>query len=297
MLNIGFRAHDFGSFSSVEELGKTVESYFKNSYIQLALKKVVPQSKPWQEWDEEYISSVTDTLSSHGVKVGVVGAYINVVHPNEEKRKEEVERFKKNLSLWKAFKCPIVATETGTQNPNGGYSTKTSDPRYLEVFYSSLSEMVNAAEKYGAYCTLEPVNHTHTIGSLERLMGVIERFPSSSLKVLLDPINLVPYAGLKEKDGMEYANPTADAVKSFYSPFLDLFKDRLVAIHCKDYILSEENGTKIGNLPALTGVFDWSAFMSEVKKRDINVLWSLENMNPATVADTVNKLQAMWKKA
>ena len=96
---------------------------------------------------------------------------------------------------------------------------------------------------------------------------------------------------------MEYRKPTADAVRSFYSPFLDLFKDRLVAIHCKDYILSEENGTKIGNLPALTGVFDWSAFMSEVKKRDINVLWSLENMNPTTVVDTVNKLQDMWEKA
>ena len=296
MLNLGFRAHDFGSFSSVEELGKNIESFYPSSIIQLALKKVVPSSKAWKDWDEEYVEGVTSTLLSHGVKVAIVGCYINPVHPDEEKRKSEIERFKTSLRLHSCFGTKIVATETGTQNPNGGYSLLTSDPKYLEVFYSSLSQMVEEAEKWGAYCTIEAVNHNHTMTSLERMAAMLERFPSKNLKVLLDPVNLVPYTGIKEKDGSELIKPTAEAQKAFYSPILDVYGDRLVAIHCKDYVLSE-NGTKIGDLPALTGVFDWQGFMTEIKRRQYDIPWSLENMNPLTLKETVDKLQKMWEKA
>ena len=278
-------------------MGRTIESYYPQSIIQLALKKVVPSSRPWQEWDEEYISSVTDTLQKHGVKTVVVGCYINPIHPDEEKRKEEVKRFIKGLELNRAFGCRVVATETGTVNPNGGYSIHTSDPKNLEIFYASLSEMVNAAEKYDAYCTIEAVNHTHTMTSVERMAAMIEKFPSSHLKVLFDPVNLIPYAGIKEADGSEREFPTSEAQRAFYAPILDLYGERLVAIHCKDFRLSEE-GSKIWNLPALTGVFDWQGFMTEIKKRHMeNIPWSLENMNPETVKDTVSKLQAMWEKA
>lgn len=296
MFNLGFRAHDFGSFSSVEELGKNINSFFSHSSIQLALKKVVPASRDWREWDEDYINSIRETLLSYGVNISIIGCYINPVHPDEEKRKSELERFKKSLSLWRAFGTKIVATETGTQNPNGGYSPLTGEKKYLELFYSSLSEMVNEAEKYGAYCTIEAVNHTHTMGSLERMARMLERFPSSSLKVLLDPINLVPYTGIKEKDGIELYTPTKEAQKAFYSPILDTYKEKLIAIHVKDYILSEE-GTKIGTLPALTGVFDWQGFIQEMKRRGYNIFWSLENMKPETVKDTVEKLNRMWDNA
>ncbi len=278
-------------------MGRAIESYYPQSIIQLALKKVVPSSRPWQEWDEEYISSVTDTLKKHGVRTVVVGCYINPIHPDEEKRKEEVKRFIRALELNRAFGCRVVATETGTVNTKGGYSIHTSDPKNLEIFYASLSEMVNAAEKYDAYCTIEAVNHTHTMTSPERMAGMIEKFPSSHLKVLFDPVNLVPYAGIKEEDGSEREFPTPEAQRAFYAPILDLYGERLVAIHCKDFRLSEE-GAKIWNLPALTGVFDWQGFMTEIKKRHMeNIPWSLENMNPATVKDTVSRLQAMWEKA
>ncbi len=296
MLKLGFRAHDFGSFSSIEELASHIESFYPESIIQLALKKVIPTSRPWQEWDEEYVTYIHDTLASHGVETAIVGCYINPIHPDEEKRKSEVERFKKNLALSKYFGTKIVASETGTRNPKGGYSPDTSDPKYLELFYSSLSEMVDTAQKYGVWCTIEAVNHTHTMTSLERMADMLDKFPSGNLKVLLDPINLVPYTGIKERDGSERIHPSAEAQKAFYSPILDVYGDRLVAIHCKDYVLSDE-GTKIGNLPALTGVFDWQGFMSEMKKRRYDIPWSLENMNPETLKDTVEKLQAMWEKA
>ena len=110
MLRIGYRAHDLGSFESASELGRRLEEIRSTSFIQLALKKVIPSSKPWQEWDEEYISSIASELKSHGVSIAIVGCYINPIHPDPERRKLEVERFEKSLSLTKAFGCRYVAT-------------------------------------------------------------------------------------------------------------------------------------------------------------------------------------------
>lgn len=292
MIRIGFRAHDFGSFSSVEELASRIERDFDKSFIQLALKKVVPSSRPWQEWDEDYIHSVRETLEKHGITIAIVGCYIQPTHPDEEKRKQEIERFKKSLSLNKAFGTKIVATETGTRNPKGGYSTETADPKYLDLFYSSLSEMVEAAAKYDAWCTIEAVNHQHTMSSPERMARMLEKFPSENLKVLFDPINLVPYEGIKEADGVPLAHPTKEAMKAFYTPILDLYGDRLVAMHCKDYKLSEDDGHKIGNIPALTGVFDWQGFIEEIKRRGIDVPISLENLDPNTAKETKRILES-----
>ena len=292
MIGIGFRAHDFGSFSSVEDLASRIEKDFPSSFIQLALKKVIPSSKDWRDWNDDYIAEIRETLLKHGVKIAIVGCYIQPTHPDEEKRKSEIERFKKSLSLAKAFGTKIVATETGTRNPKGGYSIETSDPKYIEMFYSGLSEMVESAGKYDAWCTIEAVNHEHTMSSPERMARMLEKFPSENLKVLFDPINLVPYDGIKEEDGVALYHPTKEAMRRFYTPILDLYGDRLVAIHCKDYKLSELDGHKIGNLPALTGVFDWEGFMTELKRREIDVPISLENLDPATAKETKRILES-----
>ncbi len=294
MLRIGYRAHDFGKFDSVEALAERLEALGEECFIQLALNKVVPTAKPWQKWDEEYIASVTDTLLKHGVSVGIVGCYIQPTHIDEEKRKSDIMRFKKSLSLTKAFKCDLVATETGTRNPDGGYSVDTADPKYIELFYSSLSEMVDAAEKYGSYCVIEGVSHQHTMSSPERMKNMLDKFKSERLKVLFDPINMVPYTGIPEKDGVPLKTPTKEACAHFYNELLDIYGDRLVAMHCKDYILSPEDGHKIGDRPALTGVFDWAGFIKEIRKRNIDVPWSLENLNPETCLETKRKLESFY---
>ena len=293
MLRIGYRAHDLGSFTSASELGKRIEEIRKTSFIQLALKKVIPSSKPWQEWDEEYISSITSELKAHGVSVAIVGCYINPIHPDPEKRKLEVERFRKSLSLTKAFGCPYVATETGSWHPELKYSIETSDPKNIGIFKESLSEMLDAAEKYDAYVAIEAVSRSHSISSPERMRDILDTFRTDRLKVIFDPVNLIPYTGLPEPDGVPLRIPTAETEHKFVTEVLDLYGDRLIAIHCKDYILTEEAGLKIGNLPALTGCFRWKEFAEEIHRRNIDVPWLMENLDPKTVAETATVLERL----
>lgn len=289
MNNIGFRAHDFGTFSSVSALAETVAAIKTPSFIQLALGKAVKPSKPWQEWDEEYIAGVAKELSDKGVGIAIVGCYINPVHPDEEERNKHLERFEKSLSLNKAFGCRIVGTETGSWTKDISYNIETYTEKVFSVFLKSIERMVKAAEKYDAICAIEAVSYHHTICSVERMARVLETFPSDHLKVIYDPVNLIPINGIREKDGCFPAVASQEAQRDFYIQALDAYQDRICAIHCKDYVL-DEKGFKIGNIPALTGVFDWKNFFKELRERNLDVPVLLENHNPATLKETLSAL-------
>ena len=88
-----------------------------------------------------------------------------------------------------------------------------------------------------------------------------------------------------------YANSQeSSAAARWVRSILDIIGDRLAAIHCKDYYLNED-GTKVGNIPALTGCFRWKAFAEELHRRKIDVPWLLENLNPKTVQNTTVTLE------
>ena len=291
MLRIGFRAHDFGSFDTADALGKCVAETKKPALIQLALNKVIPSSRPWEEWDEEYISSITQDLKKHGVSVAIVGCYINPIHPDEAVRRKEIERFRRSLSLASAFGCPYIGTETGTANPSGDYSIATSDPANIEIFKESLTEMLDEAEKDNAYVAIEAVSRNHSISSPERMRKILDTFKTDRLKVIFDPVNLIPYTGIPEEDGVPLQVPSEEAERRFVREILDIYGDRIAAIHCKDYYLDPNTGLKVGDIPALTGIFRWKAFAEELHARSIDVPWLLENHDPRTSKQTAETLE------
>ena len=290
MLRIGYRAHDFGSFTTASELGERIGS-IRPSFIQLAIYKAFSNARDWKDWDEEYIASIVSALKAHGITIAITGCYTNPIHPDRDERRREIERFRKTLSLTKAFECPYVGTETGSASPSGGYSIDTSSPENLSIFREGLAEMVEAAAKNDACVALEPVARTHTISSLERVAAILEEFPAEYLKIIFDPVNLIPYTGIPEKDGVPLKVPSEEAEHKFVSDVLDVCGDRLAAIHCKDYYLNPETGFKIGNIPALTGIFRWKQFAEELRRRNIDVPWLLENLDPATVKETAETLE------
>jgi Xylose isomerase-like TIM barrel. len=293
MLNIGFRAHDFGKFSTPEDLARAVTNVQSPSPIQLALNKSFPSARPWTEWTDDYIASFIQPLNKAGVTVGVVGAYINPVNPDEDLRRKDIERYKAALSLHKAFGCRLVGTETGSWNIDNSYSRETSSSKVLSIFYRSLDEMLNQAIKSDAICAIEPVAKSHTICSVERTAAMLEKFNDEHLGIIYDPINLLPWIGLTEEDGAQLETPSKAAVLKYVKEGFDAFGSRIVAIHCKDFCL-DDKGFKIFTLPAPTGHFDWSVFFSQMRERNIDVPVLLENLNPATVKDNLATLKQLY---
>lgn len=258
----------------------------------MAFNKSFPAAKKWKEWDDEYISSFLAPMKSHNVSVAVIGCYINPVCPDNDKRENELLRFEKSLALSKAFGSRIIGTETGSPTLDNSYCAKTSSYENLEVFYKSLDRMLNAAIKYDAICAIEPVSKNHTISSIERAAALLDKFQDEHLKIIYDPINLLPWIGLTEKDGVQMEVPSDEAVNTFISEALDAFGDKIVAIHLKDFCL-DENGYKIGNLPSPTGVFKPSILFNQLRRRKIECPILLEDLNPQSVKENLSTLHQL----
>lgn len=286
---LGFRAHDFGSFDSVDGLAGTIASHLSPSVIQFAFPKVLRNAPSPDAFTEDFALQSAGALKKHDVSIAVLGCYINPVHPDSDQRELHLSRFERYLRFANAFGCPVVGTETGSARPDCGYDLRTAEPGYFDTLLRSVERLLVSAERYNSIIALEAVAKVHTICSIERLARVLELFPSDHLKVIYDPVNLAPWSGIPEKDGSVRAIPSRKAQETFFRSAFDPFGSRIVAIHAKDYIL-DDNGVKIGDKSLGTGVMDWLLFFNLLDEYEIDVPILLENLDPLTVDQAIARL-------
>lgn len=276
---IGFRAHDLGNFASLSDLAKAAASFQKPCVIHLALHKVLKgKERPVEEYDEAYVQEIHDTLAKEGVSLSMIGSYFNPIHPDPQIRQAQINRFIINLQYTKAFGCRIVGTETGSHNPDIKYDMATYEPENFDLCLKTIGQLVDAAEKYDALACIEPVSHHHTISTVERALKVSETFKSEHFGFIYDPVNLVPYTGIPEKDGSVREVPSDEAQERFFRSAFDAWGSRIKTIHIKDYRLNPQDGTKIGNLMAGCGVINWKLFFKLMDEYQIRVPMSMENI-------------------
>lgn len=260
MYNIGFRAHDFGSYQSVEALSETVNSIINNAPLQLAPLKSFP-SKGVDVFSEDFAS-----LCSSLLNVRIIGSYFNPVHPDEDERRHGIDVFSRFLSVANAYGAYAVATETGSIDPDCGYHPDTGKEETLFLFYRSLECMMNSAQKYNARVAIEPVSTNHTISTLKRMEDMIRRFDSDNLAIILDVANITPLSGIMERDGVSLPKPSDNALCAFLSDFISIAGPHLAAVHVKNYAL-DGKGAKISDLKADEGAINWNLACSFINER------------------------------
>ncbi len=280
-----------GDFNSLSDLAKFASSFQKPCVIHLALHKVLKgKERPVEEYDEAYVREIHDTLANEGVAISMIGSYFNPIHPDSETRKAQINRYIINLKYAKTFGTPIVGTETGSHNPDIKYDMATYEPKNFDLCLETIDKLVDAAEKYDAIACIEPVSHHHTISTVERAMKVSETFKSDHFGFIYDPVNLVPYTGIPEKDGSVRERPSDEAQESFFRSAFDAWGERIKTIHIKDYRLNPENGTKIGNIMAGTGVINWKLFFHLMDEYKVHVPMSMENIQVPLLAQELKEI-------
>lgn len=278
-LRLGVRAHDFGRFSAQELAERVSQAGF--SSVHLALHKAIEgfASEPG------HISSgaageVHTALASTGLTIGVLGCYINPVHPDPAIRERELARFLEQLTYACDFGALVVGTETGSLDPDCGYHEGTRLASTYRDFCRMLEKMLIKAEDQKIIVGLEPVARDHTIGSPELMARLITEMASPWLSVIYDPVNAFPAEGrFSEQDEI--------------TKCLDLFGDRICAFHLKDYTL--ESGNKLGDMPCGTGVFDYSTLFSLIRPLAADLPLLVENGSPTTYSGIWEHLLQAWK--
>jgi L-ribulose-5-phosphate 3-epimerase len=255
-MNIGIRAHDF-EIRPLEDLVKEIAGKGFTS-VQLAL------SKSFAEINTEK-GSLSPGLAHHigrafsrkDIQIAVLGCYFNMIHPDPVERRYGIERFKEHIRFARDFGCSIVATETGNVHPEISYTEENfKEEPFLEVV-ESVRELVKEAEKFGVIVGIEAgVNHpVYSPKVMKRLLDTID---SHNLQVILDPVNLLTVDTYKNQE-------------EIFQEAMELFGDRVVVLHAKDFIIENNQllPTAVGK-----GLLNYEFILNTIKKKKpfINIL-------------------------
>jgi sugar phosphate isomerase/epimerase len=265
MLQLGLRAHDYGTKVPVEKLAEILAAYNPVS-IQLALAKSLTGVPGPGGITPGYARRIRQVLEERHIAIAVLGCYINPVHPDPAVRESQLLRFEEHLRFARDFGCALVGTETGSCNGDCSFHPDTEKNVTFDLLCQVLERLLVTAEKSGSIVAIEAVADQHTVSGIEKMEQVLRRLASPALKVIYDPVNLVPKAGLTEPQ------------ENFFKRAFDTFGNEIVAVHAKDFRM--EGGVKNGALVAGSGELDYPALLKIITERKPGIDILLENSSP-----------------
>lgn len=273
-LAFGARAHDFGR-TSVEALALAV-SALGVAGIQLAPAKALDHPAfASGAMDREAAATARTILAARGIRVAVLGCYIDPVGPDAEERLRQVGRFRESLRAAPAFGAPIVGTETGRPE-EGAAGRRAAFGRFLE----SLAAMLEEAERAGVAVGIEPVAG-HTVDGPARMREVLDRMRHPLLRVIWDPANMLTADNLRDQGRV-------------VDESLDLLGDRIAVLHAKDLAWV---GGRLAVAPAGAGLLDYRRILGGLARRGLRPSAIIEDCRPAEFVAARARLEAVEREA
>lgn len=271
-ISFGMRGHDTNA-QDIETLAEVLGSV-EAEHVQLALKKSFKDVQ-WRNsvLTPELGTYIKNTLAKHGVRVSVLGCYINPVNPDETKRREEIEWFKAHLKFAKYLGCDMVGTETGFYNSIDETHTEENFQRFLRT----MREIVDCAEKLGSIVGVETVTK-HSMFNPKMTKRFLDEINSPNVTIIYDPVNISDINDIQQQHSI------MDEVYSLYG-------DRIGILHFKDYEVID--GVKEGRL-AGDGVLDYEYLFKYAKRYSPAINCILETNNEENFAATRDKIKAIW---
>ena len=172
MLSLGVRAHDFGKLEASALATRIAGKGL--TCIQLALAKAIDGiNSDTGAQSPGLAAGLRGQFADKGVRIAVLGCYVNIVHPDLDERSRLLTRFKEHLRFARDFGCSVVATETASLNADWSWHPgNTSEHAFTEVV-KSVAELAAYAERFGVFVAIEGVAH-HVISDPRRLRRLLD---------------------------------------------------------------------------------------------------------------------------
>lgn len=274
---LGVRAHDYGK-TSVEELAKRIAAKGFTS-VQLPLSKAIADiDTGLGRLNPGMAGYIRDVFAAHNLKIAILGCYIQLVHRDPISRRQGIEKFKEHLRYARDFNCSIVGTESGSVNP-GEPSPENHTEESFQTLVSGVRELVAEAEKFGVMVGIEGVAK-ETLSTPEKIKRLIDTINSNNLQIVFDPFNLITEENYQAQDEL-------------YQKSFELFGDRIVIIHAKDFII--ENGKK-QQVPVGKGILNYELLLKLIKTRKPYINVMLEGASPETAVASGEFLKAIYER-
>lgn len=260
-MKIGIRAHDLFKGSDEDLFKNLHDAGFK--YAQLVTYKAIvgddsimtlAKAKRIKELSEKY-----------DVKVAMLGAYFNPVHSNKTLVKSTVERFKSHLKYASDAGVKFVGSETGSYNDDKWtYNPlNRTEEGYLESF-NIFKELVLFAKDYDSKLALEGA-YGHVMFEpkrLYRLMNDLDKVAQDKVEIIVDLYNYLDISNHEKR-------------YEIFDECLELFKDRIVIFHLKDYVVKDNKLVQVG---LGQGLIDYNIIIPKIIKNCPNATLIFEGV-------------------
>jgi len=225
----------------LEEAAKRIRSHGFNT-VQLDLHFKDIDLGPGR-LDKNNTKKVRDTFRAHDLPICAVSGYTNVIHPDLEHRKANVERLKEIIRNARNLGSPYVISETGTYNTESEWMSdpKNKSEEGFEACRRVISELAQEAYDHGAMFLLETyVNNV--VGSVEETVRMFAQVDHPGLGLLMDPTNY-------------FESHNIDAMDRVINQVFDTLSDKIKIAHAKDVARAgddkSEKHANIGDKDAL----------------------------------------------
>ena len=264
-LRLGIRGHDMEEASFEEWVANIRKKGF--CCTQLALKKAVHDFNVNNEALTPGMAMyMRQIFAENKVDVSVLGCYLNLADPNEERLRKTMDTYKANIRFAAMLGCGMVGTETGAVNEEYKYEPANHTEEALEIFIRNCREIVNYAESMGVIFAIEPV-YNHIVYDSRRARRVLDAIHSPNLQIIFDPVNVISVDNYKKQDEL-------------LEEAFDLLKDDIAAIHSKDFVIE---GNKVISRISGEGILNYDLLMKLLKKNKPLVHVLLEGTKPENV--------------
>jgi sugar phosphate isomerase/epimerase len=218
-------------------------------------------------------------LDAHGISVAALAGYRNLVAPEAAVREEGIRHLEACLELAPRLGTWVVATETGTRNPDGDWlgSPGNWGAEAWGLLEEAIERLLVTAERCGTVLALE-AHVNNVLRTQSQLARLLDRFPSPSLGVVADPYNYL-------------SRELLPAQRRHTRTFLERFEHRFVLAHLKDVGL-DDAGEKTTRPPFGTGLFEQAPYLDFLRTRRSDLTPVLEHLTPSEFPAAVRRVRA-----
>ncbi len=271
-LKLGIRGHDLpgAPFKTIDDFVKSFKQ-FDLDHLQLVYRKAFRDF----EIEPHFLLELSDSLRNNDIKVAMIGAYFNMIHPDEEKRINGIEYFKQCMESATVFDCALVGSETGSAN---GDKWTFNEYNHTREAFDRVVETIKGLKRYGNIFKARPIiegAYAHTVYEPFVLKELIDL--SGIEDVTVDVYNYLNIDNYNDAD-------------KIFDECLELFKDKIRVFHLKDYNVIDGKLVQCG---IGQGIMNWKYYIARIKEELSDATLILEGVTGQDIETSIKYLRGL----
>jgi len=192
-------------------------------WIHFTLQPILGEALP-QEVDARTIDQIHRELSARDLRIATFSGTFNMAHPDEGYRGEYLRRLATVCSVCRDLGGTAVALCSGTRDRHDMWKAHPDNqtPQAWDDMSRTMEQALSLADRYQVILAFEPETN-NVVDSPQKAQRLLEQFQHPRLRVILDPVNILPEAGPIDRN-------------HFLEEAIKLLAPSVVAAHAKDVV-------------------------------------------------------------